>query len=422
MSIRHCRRWLPQGMLACLPALVLLATSASGENWARFRGPEGAGVSAEAGFPAQWPAEAYAWKTRLPGLGHSSPCVWNDHVFLTCANEDGTERVVIDINAADGSVRWSDGVRFKPYGKHDLNSYASATPATDGRRVYFLFSGDSEFLVMAYDFEGQRIWQRDLGPYYNQHGHGSGTSPIVFEDLVIVSNQQDGESFVVALDSATGDERWKFAGHTRLAGHSTPMVYRRDGADPRLLFTNTGDGLACLKPRTGELLWRADLFTSRCVGSPIVAGDLMFAICGGGGRGKFAAALPVDRQGELDQSAAAWTSDQNLPYVCTPVAVGEHLFLWGDNGVVRCLKTASGEEVWTGRAGGSYSGSPICVDGKLYCVSQDGEVVVMAAGPKFEVLGRSSLGEGCHSTPAVSNGRMFIRGFEHLFCLPAQRR
>ena len=144
---------------------------------------------------------------------------------------------------------------------------------------------------------------------------------------------------------------------------------------------------------------------------------LVLATCGGGGRGRYLAAIPIDSRGELTASQAVWTRDRNLPYVPTPIAFGRHLFLWNDNGVVSCLETKTGKEVWTKRVGGSYWGSPVCVDGKLYAITQDGTVTVIKAGSQYELLGKTELGEGCHSTPAIAGGRMFIRGFKHLFCL-----
>jgi outer membrane protein assembly factor BamB len=147
---------------------------------------------------------------------------------------------------------------------------------------------------------------------------------------------------------------------------------------------------------------------------------LVVATSGGGGRGRDLIALPIDGRDELTQTDAAWTRDRNLPYVPTPIAVEGHLFLWGDNGVVTCLLAKTGEGIWTERVGGNYSGSPVCIDGKLYCVTQDGVVVVIAATSEYKLLGKTELNEGCHSTPAVAGGRMFIRGFETLFCLQSQ--
>ena len=222
------------------------------------------------------------------------------------------------------------------------------------------------------------------------------------------------------MDSATGKIRWKNDRKLKLTAHSTPTVLSPQGRPPQLFFSNTDDGISSLNPRTGEIIFRAGRMNSRCVGSPVIAGNLVLATWGGGGRGRFMAASPIDSRGELTESDAVWTRRRNLPYVPTPIAFGEHLFLWGDNGAVVCVKAKTGEEMWTRRVGGNYSGSRVCVDGKLYCVAQDGTVAVIDAGPDYKLLGKTELGERCHSTPAIADGRLFIRGFEHLFCLKAQ--
>jgi len=405
-----------------LVAVLVLATCVSAENWSRFRGPGGAGISNEKGFPVTWTANDYKWKTPLPGLGHSSACVWGDHVFITSALDAGRVRLVFDINAETGEILWSDRLTSRTHEKHQLNSYASATPASDGQRVYVMFSTNEDFQVRAYDFKGQRVWQQNIGAFYNRHGHGCGTSPIVYRDLVIVASQHDGPSSIVGLDAATGKVRWKSDRKVGLTAHSTPVVLERDGKTPQLFFSNTGDGISSLDPRNGKLVWRAAaVFTSRAVNSPVVAGNLVLAIAGGGGKGKQMAAISVDQAGDVPAEKAAWIRDRNLPYVPTPLAFGKYLYLWADNGVVTCVESATGKDIWMQRVGGKYWASPICLDGRLYNITADGEVVVLATGPKYQLLGKTRIGEPFHGTPAVSNGRMFLRGFKNLYCLEAKK-
>jgi len=409
--------------LFCLAIVVVAEYCVASDNWPRFRGPGGTGTSNQTGLPVEWSGADYAWKTRLPGLGHSSPCVWNDHLFLTSAVDDGRRRMLLDIDVKSGDIRWTKTTALKTHPRHELNSFASGTPATDGRRVYVLFVSDDQMLVRACDFDGEQVWERDLGPFFQREAqvHGSGTSPIVFEDLVIIANQQDGPASIIALDSATGKTRWKNERTLQMTAHSTPLVLQRANSEPQLFFSNKDDGIVSLNARNGELLFRADVLNARCVGSPVIAGDLVLATCGGGGRGSYLAAVSVDSRGEIDGAAsAAWTRDRALPYVPTPVAVGEYVFLWGDNGVVVCVEAKTGREVWTARVAGDYSGSPVCADGRIYCVAHDGTIAVVEASSKFKLLGRNQLGEGSRSTPAVAAGRMFIRGFEHLYCLASK--
>jgi outer membrane protein assembly factor BamB len=426
-------------------ALILLTTAASlrAENWPRFRGPNGSGISAEKGFPVTWSEGDYLWKTKLPGIGHSSPCVWDDHVFLTAAEQNGKKRFVLDVSASTGKIRWQWSMESNTYSIHRLSSFACATPTTDGKRVFVPISREaeeepeektfaasvvnakerSEYALYAFDFAGKPVWKCVIGPYESQHG--SGTSPIVFEDLVIVGNDQDGQSSLVAVEAETGKIRWKVdrneSQFDQAAGYATPLVVKHDDGKVELIVTSRADGFTSYDPRTGKLNWRAKIIPDRVVASPLFAHGMVYANSGGGGEGHFLGAVRLGGQGELGDKNTAWTRTTKLPYVPTPVIYGEHLYLWGDKGVVSCLDAKTGKELWTNRVPGEYSGSPICVDGKLYCATQTGEIVVIAAGPEFKILGRTPLGEGSHATPAISNGRMFIRGFEHVFCLEAER-
>ena len=403
-----------------LAVLVSVQSLPAGENWPRFRGPTGAGHSDEKGFPVRWTEDDYAWKTKLPGLGHSSPSVWGDHVFLTCAVDEGRKRFVVDVDASTGQIRWQKELEAETHKIFRLNSYASATPALDGKRAYVVFASGKEVILVAYDFEGERAWLQKPDSLVNSPPHGWGGSLIVFRDLVIFANSQTGSSFALAVDSATGEERWKTELKSTTGAHSTPFIVDKDGADPALFLSNVGTGIACLDPRNGNFKWRANILSSRVVASPVYGHGLVFATTGGGGAGRFLAAVPAAGEGDFDKSRAVWTRERELPYVPTPIIDGDELYLWGDKGTVVCLDAKTGNEVWKERVEGEFSGSPIWLDGKLYCTARDGKVAVIAAGRKFELLAENQLGEGSHATPAVAGGRMFLRGFEHLFCLRAK--
>lgn len=430
-----------------LPLIMILTALAGGraraEDWPRFRGPNGTGISDEKGLPVTWSDGDYLWKTKLPGIGHSSPCVWGDHVFLTSAEDDGRKRHVLDVSASTGKIRWQWSCDSNSYKIHRLSSYASATPATDGKRVYVpiskedaaepdpnakaapntLTSPNSEYALLAFDFSGNLLWKCPIGTYESQHG--SGTSPIVFEDLVILGNDQDGPSSLVGIDAATGKIRWRAerneSQYDQATCYGTPFLVPHEDGTTELIITSRGDGFTSYNPRTGELNWRAKIIPDRVVGSPVFGHGMVFGASGGGGDGHFLGAVRLGGKGELQENFLAWKRTTKLPYVPTPVLYGDYLYLWGDKGVVSCLHATTGKELWTNRVPGEFSGSPICIDGKLYCVTQDGEVVVVAASPEFKLIARTPLGEGSHATPAVANGRMFIRGFDHLFCVGAER-
>ncbi len=406
--------------LGLITAFVFTASHADAENWNRFRGPNGTGISELTGLPVEWNESDYDWKVEIPGLGHSSPCTWENMIFVSSSLDDGTKRLALAYDADTGKQLWQNEVVFETNDKHALNSFASATPTTDGKHVAFLFAGSEQTLLIGYDLAGKEVWRTDFGPFVCQHGHGCGTSPITYKDLAILSIQHSGPSFVAGVELATGKIRWKNERETRLTGHCTPTLIGADSDAPQVIYTNTDDGIASLDPRNGDLIWRAKVFTARAVNSPVVGEGFAFAICGGGGRGKYIGAIPVHQKGELTFEDAAWSLDQNLPYVLTPLIVGENMYLWGDNGVLLCVKVKTGEVVYLERIGGIFSASPVCIDGKIYCASRDGEVVVVATGDNFQVLARNQLGEGCHATPAISGDRMILRGFKHLFALKAK--
>ena len=408
-------RSLPQILLG---AALLAAGTAGAENWPRFRGPNGSGVSPDRGFPAQWTANDWAWKTKLAGTGHSSPCVWGDHVFITSAVEGGRERILQALDARTGKVLWTRRRGGAAAPLHKLNSHASATPATDGRAVYTLWGGGQDYVLQAHDFAGKSLWEINLGPSVSKHGHGTATSPIVVEGLVILLNEQDTDlGAIIAVECATGRLRWKTPRKVDKMTFATPIVVEV-GGKRQIITSSATDGIMGLDALTGKIIWRTPLFSVRTCGSPVLGDGLIFAAEGDGGRGKTLLAVRPGGAGDVHVSHLAWTRDRSLPYVPTPIAHEGRLYLWNDNGIVCALDARTGRELWAERVeGADYSASPIVVDGKLLCVSRAGDILTLAAAAAFRRLGHTTLGESCHATPAVSNGRLFIRGFEHLYCL-----
>lgn len=385
-------------------------------NWARFRGPNGTGISLDPNIPVEWTESDFLWRVPISGTGHSSPCVWGEFVFVCTASDDGLQRSLLCLDAATGTTHWTRELEFEVDQKHEKNSYASCSPATDGERVYVGFSSENQNSLFAFDFDGKEIWRYELGPYKSQHG--SGTSPVVFEDLVFFGNDQDGPSSIAAVDRKTGDERWKVERKGDVVSYSTPFILNRPGVAPEVVFSSKAEGVAAFNAHTGELHWKSEPFEHRTVSSAAYDEGIVIQTCGGGGVGKFMFAIrPGGVSGGTSDLDVVWTRSRTLPYVPSPIVYGEHVYLWGDNGVVNCVETSTGTNVWTERVQGMFSGSPVCVDGKLYCMSEDGEAVVLAAAPEFKLLARNPVGETSHSTPAVANGRMYLRTFHHLVCV-----
>ena len=393
------------------------------ENWAQFRGPNGAGLSAEKGLPVKWTAKDYKWQVELPGIGHSSPVVWEDRVIITSAVNKGEKRFIECYHADTGKPVWSKELGGATHPKHGLNSFASSTPVTDGKMVYVSWGDNDEYFIVAHDFKsGAEKWRTQLKPSLSKHGHGTATSPILFEDLVILLNEHDtGPGYIVALDKATGKERWKIARKIEIMTYATPIIIEVKG-EPVLINSCLDDGLMGINPRNGKVLWSTPgNFDLRTVAMPVHWKGIVYGSCGGGGRGTQMLAVKVGGKGNVTETHIAWKRQKSLPYVPTPIVYGDHLYMWLDNGIVICADPKTGREIWNERVGrGDFSSSPVCIDGKIYCSSRTGEFTVMDASPKFKVHGSSQLGEKTHATPAVSNGRMFIRGFEHLFCLEAK--
>ncbi len=399
-----------------LAALRCVAVGGSVECWPRFRGPNGSGLAPSAPIPTQWGEKDYRWKVALPGKGHSSPVVWGERLFVTSGLKDGT-RVVTCLSVRDGRKLWERRFPSKPHSMNPLNSYATSTPALDAERIYLYWATPEAVTVVALDHDGNDVWQRNLGPFDSQHG--GGVSPIVFDDLLVVPNDQRGKSFIIALDCRTGETRWKLDRRSVKAAYSTPCIYQPKDGPPELILTSTSHGVTSVDPRTGKVNWEFPrAFPLRVVSSPVVACGLIVGTCGVGGSGRrLVAVRPGSRDGRKPQ--LAYELKKNVPYVPTPIAVGDLLFTLAENGTVTCVRAATGERVWQGRLGGRFYGSFVHVDGRLYAISRKGEVFVIAASEKFELLGRTPLGEPSQATPAVAGGRMFLRTFSHLFCIGA---
>lgn len=398
--------------------MVALGSSVRAENWSRFRGPNGTGISEQQGIPVQWDEKDYAWNIELPGVGHASPIIWNDTLFVTTALDEGQVRSLICLDAKTGQQRWQEALGFNSSHKHVKNSYASSTPTTDGERVYVAFADKEEFALSAYDYAGKLVWRRLLGPFDSQHGLG--VSPILYEDLLIIPNDQDGPSAVMAFNRRTGETVWSALRQFREASYATPIIIEPQGSEPQLICISGATGLSSLDPRTGSLNWTTGALPLRTVASPAYAGGLLFASCGQGGKGVQMIAVDPSGHGDVKDTHIKYLRKKDLPYVPTPVAYGDHLYLWMDNGVIACIDPKTDKTVWQERVGGSYSGSPICIDGKLYCVSEAGDVVVVDASPDFKLYGKTPLNDPSHSTPSVANGRLYLRTFHRLACLPAR--
>ncbi len=405
--------------------LVAGAWPVTAANWPRFRGPNGTGIAHDKDIPIQWSDNnGVLWKTSLPGIGHSSPVIWGDRLFVQSAAANGKERLLLCLNVTDGQILWSKAVPGGTAKKHVNNSFASSTPATDGERVYTVFWDGKDLTMAAYDFQGNLIWQRELGNFTADHGFG--TSPVVYKDKVFLANDQDGKASLLALEAKTGKTIWQVLRRGFRISYSTPFLLERQGVAPELIVASTA-GVTSYHPQTGSENWNCNwIFAGgplRTVGSPIYSQGLILATSGDGPGNRHIIAVKVGGKGDVTKTHLAWEQKRYFPYVPCMLTLGDYIYYVNDRGVAGCHIAKTGESVWSERLGGTMTASPVLIDGKVYAVSEEGTVYVFAAEPTFKLLAKNTIGEGVIASPAVADNRLFIRGKSHLFCIgkPAAR-
>jgi outer membrane protein assembly factor BamB len=438
---------------ACAMAVFVAAPPLHAQNWPQWRGPSSAGLSDETGLPTTWSArENVAWRVELAGLGTSSPVVWGDRVFVTSqvgtaalagggahpqlARDDralaaqenpiGGRRPPAPSDAGGPflvveAFRWSDGARLWEHRApatgplpdvHEKHNLATPTPVTDGRRVYAWFGNGQ---LVALDMDGRVVWSRHLGVEYarfdTQWGHGS--SPVLHGELLILLCDHLSDAYLLALDAATGKERWKVNRGDGRVSHSTPLVV--PGPRGAELLINSSERIDVYDPATGALLW----FTGTERQTPIpsaVFHDGRIFISRGYRNSDYMALRPGGR-GDVTKTHIEWQAPAGASYVPSLVYYDGLLYMTNEVGVVTCADARTGQPVWRHRVGGVFFASPVAADGKIYLVSETGETVVLRAGRTPEVLARNDLDERFIASPAISRGRIFLRSDGRLFAI-----
>ena len=410
-----------------LSLLVFLPTLLSAENWPWFRGPSRQGTSTEQRVPFRWSStENVAWRTEIPGLGWSSPIVYGNYVFLTSALDDGASCHVIAVDARSGAMLWDREVfRQEVKRKEKKNSYATPTPATDGKRVYAVFADGS---IAALDFAGKVVWTNREHGYYSQHGLGA--SPVLYGGLLIMAfdGSSDGadkkigwqqpwdRSYLVALDTATGKEQWRAKrGLSRIA-HVTPNLASVDGKDQ--LVTAAGDVIQGFNPANGTLLWTVRSQGEGVVPSVVIGDGLAFT-SSGFERTTMRAVRLAGASGNVTDTHIAWEQTKGVSHIPSFVFVKPWLFSITEAGIAMAQDASTGKIIWQERVSGDYSASPVVADERVWFTSEACDTTIVEASPDFRIVATNSLNtdERCQASLAISGQRVFLRTDRALYCI-----
>jgi len=441
-------------LLLCLILLVITASVANAQNWPQFRGPGASGVVEGQPAAVTWDAEKSVntrWKTVIPGLAHSSPVVWGNKIFITTAvNSAAKEETryglfgdvtpvkddpkhtwkVYALDKDTGKILWErtayEGVpKVK---RHPKSTHSDSTPVTDGKYLIALFGSHG---LYAYDLKGKLLWKQDLGVldsgwFYDadyQWEHGS--SPVIYRDLVIIQADIQKDSFIAAYYLKTGKLAWKTP-REEISSWGTPTVYQ--GKTRSEIITNGSRAIRGYDPATGKELWRLTPNSEVTTPTPFVAHDLIFVTSG------YAPIQPIyairpGANGDISLKAGkdsnefiAWSKQRGGPYMPTPIVYGDLLYTCSNQGVLTTYNATTEERDYQARLGGkggAFTASPVATDGKIYLSSEDGDVFVVKAGPKYELLATNPVGEVMMASPAISDGLVIVRGHNHVFAFGA---
>lgn len=436
---------------ACAVVLALAsfrpATATEG-NWAQWRGPDGLGIAPETSYPAEWaPDKNVAWKTPVQGRGHSSPIVWGDRIFLTTSIEGGpapadhtapihlgfdlkpgylhpdsvgVDRLytlkVLAFDAQSGKLLWDrtvyEGTMYD--NRHRKNTYASSTMVTDGKAAYAFFESGG---LYAFDFDGKLLWKKSLGGIAKA-GMGPGTSPVIFEELLILQCDQEmgGGSFIVALDRKDGREVWRHERTTRRSW-ATPLIVRTPARVE--MITAGAEMVLAYDPRTGKQLWKANGTESHPIPSAVAGDGLVFLSAGSSA--KRAMAIRLGGDGDLtDSPAIVWRYRKGTAYVPSPLLRGPYLYLMSDSGIITCIEAATGTVMYEGGrppVPATFTASLVGYGDVLLATSEDGDTFVIKTGPTHQVVRTNSIGEPVYASLALAGGTVYIRGEKHLFAI-----
>jgi len=429
---RNCHHRISMKFIPALAFLFAITASAK-TDWSRFRGPNGSGVADTQGLPTAVNEETTLWKVEL-GKGWSSPVLWEDKIVVT-AETDAGKRAVIMLDAQTGKELWRHEESFAEHKKHNFNSFASSSPFVDAERIYVNWSTGTTIQALALDHAGKVLWRNEHVADYI-HEHGTGISPIVVDGVVIVRSefdwqregkvytedpaQQAWKACIVGLDAKSGKQLWKDELPNCLNTFSTPVVHVRADGKNEVICTNNASGVMGIDPTTGKKNWQHNPgFTQRSLGSGILQDERYFCTFGTGGGVKEFAAIDVSG---AEPKLVPFEFSKGLPYVPSPLVMDGLMYLLGDGGILKLVDFKTGKQLYEERLNGSagsskFFSSPVAGDGKFYAGSQQGDLIVVKAGPKFEQISASKLDSPINASPAIGEGRLYVRTEKMLWCI-----
>jgi outer membrane protein assembly factor BamB len=385
------------------------------QNWPYWRGPDRDGTSTETQLPVQWDSVTNViWKSKVPGIGHASATIWEDKLFTITAFPETGEKVLLCYNSKNGDLLWQKTVlKTNLEAKHRDNSYASGTPATDGKHVYVSFLDDTDVVVAAYDFSGKQVWVQRPGKFESPHGYSC--SPALFEDKVIINGNSKGDaSFVAALSRGDGRIIWNIPHENPSHSFSTP-IFREMAGKMQMIFCGNKE-IASYNPDNGEKYWFVRGPSEDFCSSPVYDEKTGLVLVSSAWPRRILVAVKPDGSGDVTDSHVVWQSAEGAVYVPSPILAGDYILTTMTNGQVHCMEVATGNILWVEDLGKQYA-SAVYANDLVYMPNDEGVITVIKPGPEFESIAKNSLGERMNASPAISNGKIFLRGDQHLFCI-----
>jgi len=402
------------------------------QDWPQWRGPLGTGAAPAGNPPIEWSEQQnIRWKTLLPGTGYSTPAIRGNDIFITAAisTEIGepsrmsvrfskpVKYMVLAVDRTNGKIKWERLAREEvPHeGKHQSTTWATGSPITDGERVYAFFGSRG---LYCYNIEGDLLWEKDFGDMSIRMEFGEGSSPTLYKNRLVINWDHEGQSFIVVLDAATGEEIWKKNRDERTSW-MTPLVVEVAGR--MQVITSATNRVRSYDMATGEVIWEDEGLTANVIPSPVEADGVVYVMSGYRGNALRAIRLTGAKGDISGSSNVLWSYNRDTPYTPSPLLLGGFLyFLKSNNGILTCLDASTGEPHFSNQRlegiRGVYS-SPVGVNDRVYILGRNGVTLVLRQGPEYNVIAENTLNDKFDSSPAIAGDEIFLRGYKYLYCI-----